>query len=64
MFAYKNPQALKAAIKRKGLHRMNYQAETVSGGWSARFFTLDAADAAEVRNRGFMAEVNAKKAAQ
>jgi hypothetical protein len=63
---YKSEASLKNAIKRQGMHLMNYEIKYVSGneyGWTAVFYVHDAEDFREVTKRGFNALINTEKAA-
>jgi hypothetical protein len=64
---YKNEATAKSAIKREGLHMMNYiiqpHCSSAGTGFAVRFYVHDMLDLEEVQSRGFAAIINVEKAA-
>lgn len=67
MNTYKTESGAKAAIKRQGLHLMNYEIRRIGNDrlpvFSPLFFCALPEDVAELLDRGFYAELNPAKAA-
>jgi len=62
MRAFKSQSSMKAAIKKEGLHLMNYEPVDTERGWIPRFFTHSNEDTHDIQNRGFFAVTNPQKA--
>jgi len=63
---YKTEKSAHGAVKRQGLHLMNYEVRphcSARGtGFEAFFYVLDMQDLDEVKSRGFEAKINVEKA--
>lgn len=60
---FKTEKSMKAAIRKAGLHLMNYEVHKVADGLCPQFMCHTAEDAAYLRSSGWMACVNPTKAA-
>lgn len=60
---YSTERGVKDAIKRQGLHLMNWELKPIHNGVTARFFVHDDEDRREIISRGFDAIVDPERAA-
>ena len=62
---YKTVSGARAAVKRQGLHLMEYEiTPLVGGGFVPFFYVSNKEDYDEIWERGFQAEINTERAVQ